>query len=87
MGAGAVEILGRPVYCPPEMQNVSARQPAGRQSEQVVGRLWQSDSNLIERFLQYLVRNRKTRVAQQVKREGSAWLPVYFRRYRALGGE
>lgn len=85
LGENAVEILSRPVYCPPEMRNVTASQPAKGVPEQVVGRLWQSKGDVIEGLMEFLVRNRKTQAQQEIKREGSSWLPVYFRRYRAAG--
>lgn len=87
LGDDAMDILSADIICPPEMQSVSASQPAKTGSAQVVGRLWQSGAGTLERIMEYLVRNRKTRVSPETKREGTDWLPVYFKRYRAPEGK
>lgn len=83
LGHDAVEILSQPVDCPPEMQNVTASRPAQGSGDEAVGRLWQSGRASMESLIENLARKKKSRAVAEKKKEGTSWLPIYFRRYRA----
>jgi glutathione S-transferase len=83
LGENAVDILGQPAYCPPEMQNVTARQPAKSSEKKPLGRLWQSDSTFVERLTDFWARRKPSKAVPESKRMGSSWLSIYFKRYRA----
>lgn len=84
-GDRAVDILGQVVNCPPEMADVSASRPALSDLNAPVGRLWQTRNDVIENLMEYTVRNKQIQAFPDIKREGTSWLPEYFRRYRAPG--
>ena len=83
LGEGAIGILSQPVNCPPEMQNVTASQPAKNGLDVPLGRLWQSDSIFIERLTNSISRRKTSKALPETKRAGTSWLPIYFKRFRA----
>jgi glutathione S-transferase len=83
LGENAVGILGQPVNCPPQMQNVTAGQPGKNSEEKQLGRLWQSDSTFVEKLTNYVARRKPSKSVPEIKRVGTSWLPIYFKRYRS----
>lgn len=82
LGEEAIAILGDEVFCPSEMQNVTAAMPAKMVEDEVVARHWQKKS----RFEKYLESSRAKNPSQrlpEIKEEGTNWLPIYFKHHRA----
>lgn len=86
LGTQATEILSQAIDCPPEMQDVTAAKPMRVAGPEPVARLWQQKKTLWERATSNMARNRPSRARPELKREGTNWLPGYFRRYRAQPG-
>ena len=83
LGEVAIGILSQAVNCPPQMQNVTASQPAKNKLDKPLGRLWQSDSLFIEKLTDYITRRKASKAVPESKKAGTSWLPIYFRRFRA----
>jgi glutathione S-transferase len=83
LGDKAIEILSRPVECPSEMLNVSASSPFNTNPDEPVGRLWQTKTGFMDRLMELGVGQAKSKAVAEIKREGTSWLPIYFRHNRA----
>lgn len=85
LGDAAIEVLSQAINCPPQMQNVTAARPSD--SDRPVHRLWQAKTTALETLSENIVRKRQSKATPELKREGTAWLPIYFRRYRARSSD
>lgn len=82
VGEDANAILCGEIFCPPEMQNVTAAMPAKLAGDEVVSRHWQKKS-WFERYLESSRMNNPSQRRPEIKEEGTDWLPIYFNHHRA----
>lgn len=82
VGEDAISILGDEIFCPPEMQNVTAAKPAKLAGDEVVSRHWQKKS-WFENYLESSRMDSKSKRLPELKEEGTDWLPIYFKHHRA----
>lgn len=81
LGTESTEILGGDIRRPAHMGEVSAAHAVGSE-DGVVSRLW-SKASPLEAMLDKLRSGRHSKAVPELKREGSDWLPIYFRHHRA----
>lgn len=81
-GEEAIVVLSDAVFCPPEMQNITAAKPAKMADEEVVSRHWQKKS-WFEKYLESSRASNKSQRSPEIKEEGTNWLPIYFKHHRA----
>ncbi|MFK8048790.1 MAG: glutathione S-transferase N-terminal domain-containing protein [Halioglobus sp.] len=83
LGESATEILGRPINCPAQMKNVTASEPAKGLHGKPHGRHWQTSDSLFDKLTEDWNGRRTSLAVPEVKRTGTSWLPIYFKRFRA----
>ncbi|WOJ95126.1 glutathione S-transferase family protein [Congregibacter variabilis] len=83
IGDGASEILAQKIECPPHMQNVNAKEPARIDSDRPLGRHWESSGTFFDQFADNWNARKTSKSLPEVKRPGTSWLPIYFKRFRA----
>lgn len=83
MGEAASAILAAPAQYPPGMQAISASEPLKGDDQQLLTRLWQEDNTPLEKLLESRLKRQPSKAKVEIKRDGTSWLPSYFRRYRA----
>lgn len=82
VGEEATAVLSYEIFCPAEMQNVTAARPAKLAGDELVSRHWQKKS-WFERYLESSRMNNPSRRLPEIKQEGTDWLPIYFNHHRA----
>lgn len=82
IGTKGAKILSEEIFCPPEMQNVTASSPARTAENEVLSRHWQKKKG-IQKYLESSRAKTPTQSEPVLKGEGTDWLPIYFEHHRA----
>ena len=82
LGRKAATILRDDIFCPPEMQNVTAANPVKMKENEVVSRHWQKKRG-IHKYLEGSRAKNESQSEPVLKGEGTDWLPIYFEHHRA----
>ncbi|BFM18324.1 hypothetical protein R50073_45070 [Maricurvus nonylphenolicus] len=83
LGRQAISILTAQPQYPAGMEQITASQPLKGDDKQLLTRLWQDDNTPVEKLFENRLKRRPSKAAVEIKRQGTSWLPHYFRRYRA----